>query len=54
MKKSSDKDPKAKLALTSEQKSELEKVFGSDVVDRLDHIEIEQIAGFLKANAAVN
>jgi len=45
---------KAQITLTEEQKNQLTKVFGKEIIDKLEAIEIEQIAGYLKANAHVN
>lgn len=44
----------ATLKLTDEQKTELAATFGQEIIGRLDHIELDQIAGFLKANMVIN
>jgi len=50
-----EKNPeKVKIILTEEQIKQLATVFGEDIVSRIDSIEIEKLAGYLKANASVN
>ncbi len=47
-------DKSIKLKLTDEQKQELAKAFGDDIVKRLDSIDLQQIEGFVKADMVVN
>lgn len=44
----------ARIRLTEEQRKELAQVFGKDILSRLEAIEVEQIAGYLKASAVLN
>jgi hypothetical protein len=45
---------KVKIVLTEEQSKQLASVFGDEIVSRIESIEIEKLAGYLKANASVN
>lgn len=45
---------KTSIKLTQEQIAQLTGVFGTEIVTRLETIEIEQLAGYLRANAKVN
>lgn len=42
------------IRLTNEQKEQLSSIFGNDLIDRLETIQVEQIAGYLKFNLMVN
>jgi len=44
----------AHLQLTEEQKKQLEEIFGSEMIARLERIQLEQVAGFLKADMIFN
>jgi hypothetical protein len=43
-----------RLALTEEQKKQLAEALGEDIVKRIQHIEVDKIAGFLRSTMKVN
>lgn len=45
---------KATVKLTEDQKKQLAAVFGEDVAKRLQHIQVEKIAEYLKAELRLN
>ncbi|WP_157262205.1 hypothetical protein [Pedobacter sp. PACM 27299] len=47
-------EEKVQIVLTAEQIAQLSTVFGEEIVSRIESIEIEKLAGYLKANASVN
>ena len=46
--------PSVELHLTEEQKAELARVFGDEIINRVRSIRVEQIAGYLKTEMRRN
>lgn len=42
------------LTLTAEQKKQLTEALGEDLVSRIQHIEVDKVAGFIRSTMKVN